>query len=328
MFVSPNVRAVQIPDDNPMHPQFTTIYIVGRDQVLTIDSGEAVERYRWMLRGYLAAMEQAEIALAALTHHHFDHSGNLRWIREQLKAEVLIPPGSEPLLSAQLPDDGYSSLEDGRVIDIGGVELRVLTTPGHSVDSVSYYLEDEGVLFTGDTLLGSSTTTVKDLALYQQSLDRLLALPNLRVICPGHGQLIHDPRQRIESYIEHRNERERQILAVLADGGELTSWDIMLRIYTDIDPRLRRAADGNVRTHLQKLETEGRLRVAAGVPKQPSEEELRRAEQLAKQRAEDEAAAARAAAEARRAASRAQENPPLEEWEMPPRYELVGTARE
>jgi len=323
MLVSPSVRAVQVPDENPMHPEFTTIYVVGHDQVLTIDSGEAVDRYRWMLRGYLAATEHAEIALAALTHHHFDHSGNLRWIRENLKAEILIPPGSEPLLTAQLPPDGYSSLEDGRVIELGGVRLQVLTTPGHSVDSVSYYLEEEGVLFTGDTLLGSSTTTVKDLGLYQQSLRRLIALPNLRVICPGHGQLVHDPRERLQSYVDHREQRERQILALLGEGGEFTSWEIMLRIYTDIDPRLRRAADGNVRTHLNKLEQEGQLRVSPGVARQQTDEQRRQAEETAQRRAEDEAAAAQAAAEARRAARMAQENPPTEEWEVPPRYELA-----
>jgi endoribonuclease LACTB2 len=329
MLVSPSVRAVQVPDDNPMHPVFTTIYVVGQDQVLTIDSGEAMDRYRWMLRGYLAATEHAEIALAALTHHHFDHSGNLRWIRENLGAEVLIPPGSEPLLTEQLPSDGYSSLEDGRTIELdAGVALRVITTPGHSLDSICYYLESEGVLFTGDTLLGNSTTTIRDLGLYQSSLKRLIDLPNLQVICPGHGDLVHDPRERLQSYVDHREERERQILAVLAEGGELTSWEIMLRIYTDIDPRLRRAADGNVRTHLDKLEREGRLRVDPGIAKQKSEAELRQAAEEAKRRSDEREAVERAAAEARRAALRAQENPPMEEWERPPKYALVGTPRE
>src|ERR1700730_3258253 len=110
MLVSPSARAVQVPDDNPMHPQFTTIYIVGRDQVLTIDSGEAIDRYRWMLRGYLAATERAEVALAALTHHHLDHSGNLRWVRENLKADILVPPGAVALLKDHLPDAGVSTV--------------------------------------------------------------------------------------------------------------------------------------------------------------------------------------------------------------------------
>lgn len=328
MRVSASVRAVQVPDENPMHPQFTTIYIVGEDEVLTIDSGEAVDRYRWMLRGYLAATERAEIAHAALTHHHLDHSGNLRWIRENLKAEILVPEAALPILVDQLPSDGVATLSDGRTLHAGGVRLQVIATPGHSEDSVCYYLEEEGVLFTGDTLLGSSTTTVRDLGLYERSLARLLSLPNLQIICPGHGPLVHDPRERLQSYVEHRQERERQILAVLAEGGELTSWEIMLRIYTDLNPRLRRAADGNVRTHLQKLDKEGRLKVYAGRPKQQTPEERRQDEEAAQRRAADQARAEQIAAEARRALLQAQENPPTEEWEIPPKYELVGTARE
>jgi ribonuclease/clavin/mitogillin len=327
MQVTASVRAVQVPDDSPMHPQFTSIYLVGRGQVLTIDSGEAVDRYRWMLRGYLAATQRAEVALAALTHHHLDHAGNLGWVREHLKAEILVPPEAPALLQGQLPEEGVATLRDGQRLDLGdGVAVQVLLTPGHSVDSVCYYLEDEGVLFSGDTLLGTGTTTVGDLDSYMQSLRRLLALPNLQVICPGHGPLVHDPRERLQQYIDHREERERQILGVLAAGGELTSWEIMLKLYTDINPRLRRAADGNVRTHLRKLEREGRINEYAGQPKQQSEEERRRLDEEAKRRAETQAEAEKLADEARRAAIQAQENPPTEEWEVPPRYELIGAA--
>ncbi|MGI8550141.1 MAG: MBL fold metallo-hydrolase [Dehalococcoidia bacterium] len=329
MQVSPSVRAVQVPDENPMHPQFTSIYVVGRGQVLTIDSGEAVDRYRWMLRGYLAATERAEVAQAALTHHHLDHAGNLKWVHENLKADILVPPDAVPLIQDQLPDSGVSTLHEGQRLDLGdGVVVQVLMTPGHSVDSVCYYLEEEGVLFSGDTLLGSSTTTVHDLADYYQSLHRLLALPNLSVICPGHGPLVHDPRERLQSYIDHREQRERQILTILAEGGEKTSWDIMLRLYTDIDPRLRRAADGNVRTHLAKLQKEGRLSVYEGVRKQPDEEQRAKQEEEAKRRAEVKGEAEKLAAEERRALLYAQENPPTEEWAIQPRYELVGAAEE
>ncbi len=188
MQVSPSVRAVQVPDESPMRPVSTNIYLVGRDQVLTIDSGEALDRYRWMLRGYLAATEKAEIAIAAVTHHHADHSGNLKWTREIFDAEIAIPENGRPLLKGRLPAKGVHKLADGQLVELdGGVNLRVITSPGHSVDSICYYLEDEGVLFTGDTMLGSTTTTIGDLAAYRATLQRLVDLPNLKVICPGHG---------------------------------------------------------------------------------------------------------------------------------------------
>lgn len=329
MKVSASVRAVQVPDENPMHPVFTTMYLVGQDQVLTIDSGEALERYRWMLQGYLAAVERAEVALISVTHHHFDHSGNLKWMREQYKADVLVHQDGIPLMEERLPDEGVQTLHDGQVLDLGGgVRVNVLLTPGHSVDSICFYLEEEGVLFSGDTMLGGSTTTVWDLFDYRASLVRLSELPNLKVICPGHGPLIHDPRERIGEYIAHRDNRERQILAVLGEGDAVTSWEIMLRLYPEIDTRLRRAADGNVRTHLAKLEREGRLTVYPGTPKTTSAEQQAEQAEHAREREAIKTKAQEIEAEERRAALFAQENPPSEQWEEMPRFELVGTDDE
>lgn len=328
MRVSPSVRAVQVPDDNPMHPMFTTMYLVGTDQVLTIDSGEALERYQWMLRGYLAAIERAEVALIGITHHHLDHSGNLKWMREMYQADVLVHESGIPLLEDRLPDDGVRTLHDGETLDLGGgVRPLVMVTPGHSVDSVCYYLEAEGVLFTGDTMLGASTTTVWDLFEYRESLLRLQALPNLRVICPGHGPLIHDPRERIQQYIDHRDNREQQILAALAEGGEKTSWEMMLTIYPDIDTRLRRAADGNVQTHLRKLEREGRIITYPGTPATPDAAEQATQHEHARERADIKARAKQIEQEERQAALAAQENPPTAQWAELPRYELIGTAK-
>jgi glyoxylase-like metal-dependent hydrolase (beta-lactamase superfamily II) len=323
MQVSPSVRAVQVPDDSPMHPVYTTIYLVGRGQVITIDSGEDMERYRWMLKGYLAATEKAEIAISAISHHHADHSANLKWLRDQFGAEVYVHTAGQPLLTERLPETGVHTMKDGDSIEVGGgVRVRVLHTPGHSVDSVCYYLEEEGVLFSGDTLLGSTPTTVNDLADYMASLARLRALPNLRVICPGHGPLIDDPAAYIDDYIAHRNEREQQIVEALAAGEMTTSWDLMLKIYTDIDTRLRRAADGNVRTHLRKLEKEGRITVYAGKPKVQSANEVAKQADEEHERLDVIRKADEYREQARRRELFRQENPPLDEWEEPPRYAL------
>ena len=324
MRVSPNVRAVQVPDENPMHPQFTNIYMVGAGQVMTIDSGEALDRYRWMLRGYLAATEQAEVAVAAITHHHADHSGNLKWAREVFNAEIAIPGNARPLLKGRLPARGVAPMADGQLFDMGGgARARVIAAPGHSVDSVCYYLEEDGVLFSGDTLLGSTTTTVGDLGAYRRTLRTLLELPNLKVICPGHGPLVHDPRERLQSYVAHRNMRERQILDVLAAGGVHTSWEIMLKLYPEIDKRVRFAADGNVRSHLRQLEEEGRIRVYPGRPRRPSAAKAQRDVEHAKYRERVVKEAEKLKAEQRRSALRAQENPPTDQWIEPPRFELA-----
>ena len=331
MQISQSVRAAMVPDENPMHPDFTCIYLVGAkgQQSLTIDSGEAIDRYQWFLRGYLAAVEKAEIGVATITHHHSDHSGNLKWAKEFLKAEISIPSNGRPLLKGRIPSR-VDTLRDGDVIDLdGGVRVQVLATPGHSVDSLCYYIEEEGVLFSGDTLLGSSTTTVGDLASYRKSLKRLLDLPNLKVICPGHGKIVNDPRERLEMYVKHRDMREQQILGVLEGGGAVSSWDIMLQLYPDIDKRLRRAADNNVRSHLRQLADEGRIKEYPGVPRRAKAttavskdvEHARQRDLVIKQAKKFEA-------ERRRAEIRMQENPPTAEWKEPPRYELSGTAKD
>lgn len=326
MQISDSVRAVLVADDNPMHPDFTGIYLVGKKgrQSLTIDSGEAIDRYQWFLRGYLAAVEKEEIAIATITHHHSDHSGNLKWAKEFLKADVTIPANGRSLLKGRIPAK-VDTLKDGDVIDLeGGVRVQVLATPGHSVDSLCFYIEEEGVLFSGDTLLGSSTTTVGDLAAYRASLKRLSELPNLKVMCPGHGKIINDPRERLQMYIKHRDMREQQILKALEGGGAISSWDIMLQLYPDIDKRLRRAADNNVRSHLKQLSDEGRVAVYEGKPRRPkAAKAVQRDVEHARQRDLVIKQGKKLEAEQRRAEIRAQENPPTSEWIEPPRYELV-----
>ena len=325
MEISPSVRAAMVPDDNPMHPDYTSIYLVGPKgkQSLTIDSGEEIDRYRWFLKGYLAAIENEEIGMAAITHHHSDHSGNLKWAKQHLNAEIAIPNGGRNLLKGRIPRD-VKLLHDNENLELGsGVKVQILKTPGHSVDSLCYYLEDEGVLFTGDTLLGSSTTTVWNLGHYRKSLQRLLELPNLKVICPGHGKIIHNPRERIQQYIDHRNLREQQILKVLNSKKQLTSWEIMLELYPDIDTRLRRAADGNVRSHLTQLKDEQRVIVHEGKPRRAKSknkiqrdiEHLREEDLIIRK-------AKRLETSRRRKELRAQENPEGEQWIEPPRYEI------
>jgi glyoxylase-like metal-dependent hydrolase (beta-lactamase superfamily II) len=325
MQVTASVRAVQVPDANPMHPQFTTIYLVGKGQVLTIDSGEDMERYRWMLRGYLAATEDAEIGISAVTHHHADHSSNLRWLRDEFEADVRVFEPTMSLLRDRLPDSGVTPIYDGTELGPSDdVRLATIHTPGHSVDSVCYYIENEGVLFTGDTILGASSTTVNDLGDYLDSLARLRDLPNLQLLCPGHGPIIRDPVSYIDAYIRGRHLREQQILDVLANTPEATTWAIMEIIYADLNlvPRLQRAADRQVATHLRKLEKEGRVQVYPGTPRQKSAEELVKEEEEEHEKIETIRRADVYREELRRRTLIGQENPYLTEWIDPPRYAL------
>src|SRR6185295_9668925 len=259
-----------------------------------------------------------------VSHHHRDHTGNLRWLRDEFKAEVHVPAATESLLSDALPESGVHYLKDEATIEVSGaVKLQMMLTPGHSVDSVCYYLEDEGILFTGDTILGASTTTITDLAAYMQTLARLKALPNLKVICPGHGPLIYDPYDVIDDYIRRREVREQELIDLLAEGPDLTSWSMVEKLYTAVDKRLWRAADRVVQTHLRKLIDEGKVTATAGVartgPSQEdvaAEEEHQRREDIIKQADEYRAQMARQALARQEIGTSA-------EWVEPPLYDLA-----
>ena len=329
MQVSDAVRMVAVPEEEPMRPSSTNIYIVGEGQVLTIDSGEAIDKFRWMLRGYLAAIEQAEIGLAAITHHHFDHSGNLKHVNELLGAEIAVPDNGVKLLRGRLPSvDDVRTLDDGATIDLdNGVKVQVFTTPGHSVDSLCYYIEEDGVLFTGDTILGVGTTVVGDINAYRASLQRLLELPNLRILCPGHGPLIHDARERLELYVNHRQMREDQILEQLQSGEPRTSWQIMEAIYGDsIDKRLRRAADGNVQAHLESMVKSGVVSRSRGERRKPSPTSAARERLKQRERNALIRKAKRYERENQRRAIARQESAPTEMWKTPPTYRLRPLA--
>ena len=142
------------------------------------------------------------------------------------------------------------------------------------------------------------------------------------MICPGHGPLVHDARERLQTYIDHRNMREEQILRVLRRGGPRTSWEIMLKLYPDIDKRLRAAADGNVRAHLEQLRGEGRIRVTPGRKRKPRADVVARRKAKERERRAVIRRAKRFEATQRRELWRRQEEPPTDTWTRQPTYAI------
>jgi glyoxylase-like metal-dependent hydrolase (beta-lactamase superfamily II) len=178
-----------------------------------------------------------------LTHDHFDHSEGA--------ARLAAMAGGVPL---NHPGGGSGD-------DAGPFGL--VATPGHSRDSVC--LIYDRVCFSGDTVLGEGSVFVPadggGLVAYLEGLERLLEL-DLEAICPGHGPVVWEPRERIAEYIEHRLERERKVVAAL-EAGARTNDEILERAWADapIDsvPMLRAAAEATLEAHLDKLRGEGRL---------------------------------------------------------------------
>jgi ribonuclease/clavin/mitogillin len=154
-------------------------------------------------------------------------------------------------------------LVDGQHLRVGGVDLVAIYTPGHCPDHVCLYEPSSGTLFSGDLVLGASTSVVSDLNLTLASLRRLLSL-HPRLLCPGHGPMQEDATRRIRTYLAHRYLRERQIVRQLLNGRKTVA-DLTAAIYPRLDHRLLRAAERNIVSHLDKLRQDGRVE-AEGEP--------------------------------------------------------------
>jgi hydroxyacylglutathione hydrolase len=236
----------------------TNTYLVGRRDPILIDTGAGVPDYVPLLEAYLGERGFTQPARVLLTHRHRDHLGGVDQLRQRFRG---LRVSKMRHRDAGLPEP-IDDLRDGEAVQGDGVTLVPVYTPGHASDHLCYYLVEEQALFTGDVVLGGSTTVIPaddgDLLDYLASLRRLLSL-DVRRIYPAHGPVIEDGPARIREYIEHRLLRERQIVDALGDRVE-TIPEMVKRIYVDVAPALHPVAALSVESHLKKLAREGRVR--------------------------------------------------------------------
>jgi endoribonuclease LACTB2 len=263
MQVTPHVYVMHIDDGAEFHPGGSNNYFVGdpHEGMVLIDTGDQQRVWTQSILEYYERLGRPRITAILLTHSHSDHIGGLDRIYDAMPAPVRCHPKLAQRLQTMVGQEAVIPLTSQEEIRTGGgVRLRALFTPGHEIDHTSFYLEAERVLFTGDCILGASSTTVRDLFSYMQSL-QLLTRYQHDTICPGHGPVVPPPRgaELVRWYIEHREQREQQILAALAKGFSTVA-EIARDVYpSDLPDGLRRGAEQNVATHLEKLVKEGRV---------------------------------------------------------------------
>lgn len=188
------------------------------------------------------------IPLVLISHRHGDHTDGIDALVDATGATVRSV-GSGFLRGL----GGY--LRDGEVIDAAGLRIRVLATPGHTADSVSFVLDD--AVLTADTVLGRGTTVIDDedgsLAAYLASLRRLRDLGRRRVL-PGHGPELDDLAAVAEMYLAHRQDRLDQVRSALRTlGDDAMPRQVVEQVYADVDEKLWDAAESSVRAQLDYL---------------------------------------------------------------------------
>jgi glyoxylase-like metal-dependent hydrolase (beta-lactamase superfamily II) len=241
------VLRVLASNPGPFTLEGTNTWVVGRGPSVVIDPGPDDAGH------ILAVLDVAEpVAAVLITHHHPDHAPGAARLARAADAPVL----------AFRPEEGEEPLTEGRVVEAGPVRLRVIHTPGHTPDHVCLLLESDGIVFTGDTVLGRGTSVIDppegDMAAYIRSIERIRALEP-RTLYPGHGPVIFTPMGRLDFYLRHREQREAQILEAL-EGGPRTAEDLVPGIYAgEVSEGLYPAAARSVQAHLVKLEREGRV---------------------------------------------------------------------
>jgi len=261
--LSPLVRRITAENPSPYTFKGTGTYVIGRDTVAVIDPGPLQDEH---LAALLRALDGVTVSHILVTHTHIDHSPLAAGLKAATGAPVL-GYGRHPShgTAGELGGDhGFAPdalLADGDVVTGPGWTLEAIHTPGHASNHLCFALREEDSVFTGDHVMGWSTTVVSppdgDMAAYMASLDKLRRRPE-KLYIPSHGPEVADGPVFTRALLGHRRQREAAILRRLETGAaEIPA--LVAQIYRDLDPRLVAAAGRSVMAHLIKLEAEGKV---------------------------------------------------------------------
>ncbi len=245
-----DIRRVVAPNPSNFTLYGTGTYIVGRGRVALIDPGPAIEAHTAAL---LAALEGEEITHLIVTHTHRDHSPACAVLKAECGAGTYGygPHGAGTVHTVPRVEEGADwdfvpdhELRHGDVLEGDGWSLECVHTPGHTSNHLCYQLRARKALFSGDHVMGWSTSVISppdgDMGAYMRSLRLLLDRDDV-VYWPAHGPRISDPKPHVRAFIEHRLRRERQIIACVAAGAGSIE-QMVGKIYRNLPEAMHAAA--------------------------------------------------------------------------------------
>jgi glyoxylase-like metal-dependent hydrolase (beta-lactamase superfamily II) len=265
--LSPLVSRLLAPNPGPFTFKGTGVYIIGAgERVALVDPGPDLPEH-------VAALKQAlgprQVSHILITHTHRDHSPAAAALKAWSGAKTFgLPLAASPAAEEGMVDEAHDHdfvpdvrVHDGMRIAGDGFSLECIATPGHTANHFCYALTEEKALFSGDHVMGWSTSVIAppdgNMGAYLVSLQRLAARDD-RIFYPTHGSPIAEPRAWLRQLIAHRHAREAQITDALA-GGDSNVAALVQRLYPDIAPALRAAATQQVTAHLDHLIEQGKV---------------------------------------------------------------------
>ena len=253
--LSARVRRIVAPNPGPMTGPGTNTYIVGETDLVVVDPGPAEPSH---INAILESVGD-RLKFIACTHTHPDHSPAAARLAEATGA-ALIGRVTADDRHQDLTFQPAAQIEDDDCIVGDGWTLRAIRTPGHVDNHVCFLLEEEGMVFAGDHIMNGSTVVIVppggNMADYIASLRRLLDY-DVKVVAPGHGELIQDCRGEVEKLVRHRLMREAKVASALGTAPQSLD-GLVTTVYDDVDPAMHEWAKLSLLAHLIKLEGEGR----------------------------------------------------------------------
>lgn len=290
--ITPHVTSLHVDLSWFPQPYPPNVFLI-RDggEAAIIDAGFADEESFNKRMEVLGNLGGAKLKYIIITHHHYDHSSGAHRLREATGAQIVVHKDEETLLlnpdlssaDVEIPEDQKEArerakqwlaeaakatpdvrVEDGDVLNVGSLRLRCVHAPGHTAGHLCILLEDDNVLFAGDNVLGVGTAAISppphgDMAEYIRSLRKMQSL-GAALLAPGHGPVVKEPHRKIQELIDHRQQREDQIVGLLGQGKDSVK-SLLKAIYPELDKRLMNMAQGQVLSHLHKLQSEGKLKL-------------------------------------------------------------------
>ena len=266
--ISPLIRRIIANNPGPFTFTGTGTYIIGKENLAIIDPGPIDQNH---FDAIIKSTKGQTITHILLTHNHNDHSPLAKKIKEETGAKIYFKNLSNDIQTEDQFEEGYDKdiegdieLSDGDIIETNEWTVEAIHTPGHTSNHICYSLTEEDVLFSGDHVMGWSTTVIVppdgDMNDYINSLKKLLKRSENNFY-PTHGPIIERPKELVAKYIEHRMEREKQISEAIKLGNKKIP-DMVKIIYKDVDISLHPAAAMSTLAHLIRMKENNEIAVS------------------------------------------------------------------